>query len=211
MLMRHMLTRLKSRQTDTKSRSGGPSGPRARRSDSRRMVVPPGRHTRILDIRAPFWRAPAPTSHYGVQTSMFPIPYRCTPAKFPSPKNPFTPPGNFPNHPQPPPHKPPPPPPPNPQPPAPPPKQPPPPRPPQPAHLFRPPAMLGLGRVTQLTRHLGRAAQPASVTRLCLIGVYPCSSAAKQSLPAPLNPLSRPKLALFGRKGNYGYSQSDTG
>src|ERR1017187_145274 len=84
-------------------------------------------------------------------------------------------------------------------------------RPAQSAHLFRPPAVLALGRVTQLTRHLGRAAQPASVTRLCLIGVYPCSSAAKQPLPAPLNPLSRPKLALFGRKGNYGYSQSDTG
>src|ERR1017187_6493368 len=83
--------------------------------------------------------------------------------------------------------------------------------PPQSAHLFRPPAVLGLGRVTQLTRQFGRAAQPASVTRLCLIGVYPCSSAAKLPLPAPLNPLSRPKLALFGRKGNYGYSQSDTG
>src|ERR1035438_10579114 len=37
---------------------------------------------------------------------MFPIPYRCTPAKSPSPKNPFTHPGNFPNHPQPPPNKP---------------------------------------------------------------------------------------------------------
>jgi hypothetical protein len=84
-------------------------------------------------------------------------------------------------------------------------------RPAQSAHLFRPPAVLGLGRVTQLTRHFGRAAQPASVTRLCLIGVYPCSSAAKQPLPAPLNPPSRPKLALFGRKGNYGYYQSDTG
>ena len=55
------------------------------------------RHTRILDVRAPFWRAPAPTSHYGVQTSMFPVPYRCTPAKFPCPKNSFTHPGNFPN------------------------------------------------------------------------------------------------------------------
>src|ERR1019366_8413509 len=106
MLMRHMLTRLKSRETDTKSRSGGPSGPRARRSDSTRMVVPLGRHTRTLDIRAPFWRAPAPTSHHGVQTSMFPIPYRCTPAKSPSLKNSFTRPGNFPNHPQPPPNKP---------------------------------------------------------------------------------------------------------
>src|ERR1022692_1847347 len=138
MLMRHMLTRLKSRQTDTKSRSGGPSGPRARRSDSTRMVVPLGRHTRTLDIRAPFWRAPAPTSHHGVQTSMFPIPYRCTPAKSPSLKNSFTRPGNFPNHPQ-------------------------------TTHfpssrpigpLSRPPAVLGLGRVTQLPRHLGTAAQP---------------------------------------------------
>src|ERR1017187_8349320 len=92
-----------------------------------------------------------------------------------------------------------------------PPPQTPPLRPAQSAPLFRPPPVLGLGRVTQLPRHLGRAAQPASVTRLCLIGVYPCSSAAKQPLPAPRNPLSRPKLALFGRKGNYGYYQPDTG
>ena len=106
------------------------------------MVVPLGRHTRTLDIRAPFWRAPAPTSHHGVQTSMFPIPYRCTPAKSPSLKNSFTRPGNFPNHPQPPPNKPLPFVPPN-------------------RHTSSGrPAVLGLGRVTQLTRHLGRAAQP---------------------------------------------------
>src|ERR1039457_4195260 len=105
----------------------------------------------------------------------------------------FTRPRNFPNHPPPPPN------------------QPPPLRPAQSASRFPPPAALGLGRVTQLTPHLGRAAQLASVTRLCLIGAYPCSSAAKLPFPAPLNPLSRPKLALFGRKGNYGYYQSDTG
>src|ERR1039458_7907454 len=163
----------------------GPRDGAARNEVRERERVAHYRHTRILDIRAPSWRAPAPTSHYGVQTSMFPIPYRCTPAKSPSPKNPFTRPGNFPNHPQPQPNKP------TSLPPA------------KWAPLSRPPAVLGLGRVTQLTRHLGRAAQPASVTRLCLIGVYPCSSAAKLPFPAPRNPLSRPKLALFGRKGNY--------
>src|ERR1022692_4343722 len=59
-------------------------GPRdgAARNEVRERVAH-YRHTRILNIRAPFWRAPAPTSHYGVQTSMFPIPYRCTPAKKP--------------------------------------------------------------------------------------------------------------------------------
>src|ERR1019366_7611530 len=120
----------------------GPRDGAARNEVRERERVAHYRHTRILDIRAPFWRAPAPTSHYGVQTSMFPIPYRCTPAKSPSPKNSFTRPGNFPNHPQ--------------------------PlltkplstRAAQSASRSRPPAALGLSRVTQLTRHLGRAAQP---------------------------------------------------